>query len=128
MSSGARAAFVPFPTNLDIKEFVNSRENIVFATRITCDSIDEYPLEDFENLVYTHVIRLGKPLVIEGFDERLNQNMFSADWLKTYYGGQGKRTWTWTFPLKLQIADIFAQWIAEIWLASKMKGGLSNIT
>ncbi|CAI7582477.1 unnamed protein product [Penicillium pancosmium] len=88
MSSGARAAFAAFPTNLDIRDFVNSKENIVFATRITCDSIDEYPLEEFENLIYTHVIRLGKPLVIEGFEDRLNQNLFSVDWLRKYKGGQ----------------------------------------
>lgn len=90
MSSGARAAFAAFPTNLDIRDFVNSKENIVFATRITCDSIDEYPLEEFENLIYTHVIRLGKPLVIEGFEDRLNQNLFSVDWLRKYKGGQSR--------------------------------------
>lgn len=90
MSSGARAAFAPFPTNLNIQDFVSSKENIVFATRITCDSIDEYPLEDFENLIYTHVIRLGKPLVIEGFEDRFNQNLFSADWLRKYKGGKSR--------------------------------------
>lgn len=90
MSSGPRAAFVPFPTHLDLKDFVSSRENIVFATRINCKSIDQYPLEDFENLVYTHVIRTGKPLVIEGFEERLNQNLFSPDWLKRYMGKKSK--------------------------------------
>ncbi|KAJ5231422.1 uncharacterized protein N7469_006010 [Penicillium citrinum] len=93
MSSGPRAAFVPFPTHLDLKDFVSSRENIVFATRINCKSIDQYPLEDFENLVYTHVIRTGKPLVIEGFEERLNQNLFSPDWLKRYMGKKIENCW-----------------------------------
>ena len=98
MGSSERAAFVPFPTYLDLKDFVNSRENIVFATRITCDSIDEYPLEDFEDLVYTHVIRLGKPLVIEGFEERLDQNLFSPEWLRKYKGTKGRWIVSYQLP------------------------------
>lgn len=92
MSPAPRAAFVPFSPRLDIREFVDSRENIKFAHRITCDAIDEYPVEDFENLVYMHVIRSGKPLVIEGFEERLNQNLFSADWLRQHKAKDGRHS------------------------------------
>lgn len=77
-----RAAFEPFPPDLNVEELVKAVPNFEYARRITCDSIDEYPREDFEKLVLFHVVKLGIPLVIEGFQERLHKGLFTRKWLK----------------------------------------------
>lgn len=77
-----RAAFKPFPPDLDVEELVEAVPNFVYAERITCDAIDEWPREDFEALVLLHVVKLGIPLVIEGFHERLHEGLFTRKWLK----------------------------------------------
>lgn len=85
-----RAVFEPFPPNLDIGDLVDSTPNFNFAWRITCDSIDENPREDFEQLVLFHVILGGRPLVIEGFQERLDKFLFSEKWLRQNCAGKSK--------------------------------------
>ena len=82
MGQRARALFEPFPPDLNIDEVVETTSNFEFAMRITCDSIDAEPLEDFEKLVLYYVILLGVPLVIEGFQERLDKQLFSRKWLR----------------------------------------------
>lgn len=77
-----RAAFKPFPPDLDVKELVEAVPNFEFAGRIACNALDEWPREDFEKLVLFHVVKLGMPLVIEGFHERLHKGLFTRKWLK----------------------------------------------
>ncbi|KAJ5081428.1 hypothetical protein NUU61_009692 [Penicillium alfredii] len=83
-----RAVFEPFPPNLDIGDLVDSTPKFNFAWRITCDSIDENPREDFEQLVLFHVILSGRPLVIEGFQKRLDKFLFSEKWLRQNCAGK----------------------------------------
>lgn len=77
-----RAAFEPFPPDLDVETLVETVPSFEYARRITCDAIDEWPREDFEKLVLLHVVMLGLPLVIEGFQDRLHKGLFSRKWLK----------------------------------------------
>ncbi|KAJ5653480.1 hypothetical protein N7490_000483 [Penicillium lividum] len=77
-----RAIFEPFPTHLDLKELVETTENLVFAMRIKCESLDEQPREVFDKLVLYYVVLMGYPLVIEGFHEHLDKRLFSSKWLQ----------------------------------------------
>ena len=87
-----RLAFEPLSPLLDIREVVESTPNFEFAMNITCDSIDEFPLADFEKLVLFQVVLSGKPLVIRGFDKHLDKRIFSEQWLREKYAKKGKLT------------------------------------
>ncbi|KAL2010169.1 hypothetical protein VTN00DRAFT_5976 [Thermoascus crustaceus] len=79
------AAFEPISPDLDLTALVESTPNFEFAVRIHCDAIDEQGLENFEKLVLLHVVLGGKPLVIEGYDRRLEKWIFSEQWLRDNY-------------------------------------------
>ncbi|GES64495.1 JmjC domain protein [Aspergillus terreus] len=84
-SQRSRAAFEPISPDVDIAALVDSTPNFEYAHRIDCDSIDDLGLEKFEKMVLGLVILGGKPLVIGGFNERLNGSIFSAKWLRSRY-------------------------------------------
>ncbi|CAG8056167.1 unnamed protein product [Penicillium salamii] len=84
----SRMAFEPMPPDLDINAVVESTPNFEFAMRITCESIDEHPLEQFEKLVLYQVVLSGRPLVIEGFQEYLDKRLFSERWLRETYSSK----------------------------------------
>jgi len=50
--------------------------------------IDHQGLENFEKLVLIHVILGGKPLVIEGYDTRLDRWSFATQWLRDNCGSK----------------------------------------
>ncbi|KAI1910953.1 hypothetical protein LOZ61_004154 [Ophidiomyces ophidiicola] len=81
-----RASFEPISPNLDLAALVESTPNFEYVVRIHCDAIDEQGIEDFEKLVQLHVIMGGKPLVVEGYQERLEKWTFSSQWLKDNHG------------------------------------------
>lgn len=85
-----RAAFEAFPPHLNLAEVVESTPTFEFVPRITCDAIDQWPREDFEKLVFVRVVQLGLPLVIEGFQGRLDKDLFSEKWLRQNYSTNGK--------------------------------------
>ncbi|KAF4163796.1 hypothetical protein CNMCM6936_000263 [Aspergillus lentulus] len=80
-----RAAFEPIPPDLDVAALVESTANFEYVVRIHCNSIDEHGLDNFDKLVRLHVILGGKPLVIEGFHERLDRSVFSEKWLRNHH-------------------------------------------
>ncbi|GAB1191493.1 hypothetical protein APSETT444_000672 [Aspergillus pseudonomiae] len=80
-----RAAFEPISPDLDVADLVDSTPNFEYVPRIHCDAIDANGLENFEKLVWLHVVLGGKPLVIEGFNQRLDSSIFSEKWLRSYY-------------------------------------------
>ncbi|KAJ5323015.1 hypothetical protein N7452_011304 [Penicillium brevicompactum] len=84
----SRMAFEPMPPGLDINAVVDSTPNFEFAMRITCDSVNQFPLADFEKLVLYQVVLSGKPLVIEGFQSHLDQELFSEKWLRERYSSK----------------------------------------
>ncbi|RAL05690.1 putative JmjC domain protein [Aspergillus ibericus CBS 121593] len=83
-----RAAFEPLSPDLDLKSLVEATPNFEYAARIHCDAIDENGLEIFEKLVLLHVVRGGKPLVVEGFDRWLDGSIFSEKWLRNHYSAK----------------------------------------
>ncbi|KAL5050201.1 hypothetical protein BDW71DRAFT_194584 [Aspergillus fruticulosus] len=80
-----RAAFEPISPALDVADLIKSSPNFEEVVRIHCDAIDENGLENFEKLVLLHVIVRGLPLVVEGFDKKLDNAIFSERWLKNHY-------------------------------------------
>jgi hypothetical protein len=75
------AAFEPISPDFDVKALVDSTPNFEWVVRIHCDMIDHQGLESFEKLFLIHVILGGKPLVIEGYDGRLDRWTFAVQWL-----------------------------------------------
>ncbi|KAJ5907965.1 hypothetical protein N7495_000647 [Penicillium taxi] len=85
MSQSKTATFDPFPPDLDIHTIVDQTPNFQLARRITCDAVDAESKEDFERLVLLWVVVCGQPLVIEGFQDRLDPKLFSEKWLRGQY-------------------------------------------
>jgi hypothetical protein len=85
-----RAAFEPISPDLNITDLVESTPNFEFVSRINCNSIDTNGLESFEKLVWLHVVRGGKPLVVEGFNRRLDSHVFTEKWLRRHYADKSK--------------------------------------
>ncbi|KAJ5144112.1 uncharacterized protein N7515_002899 [Penicillium bovifimosum] len=83
-----RLAFEPLSPELDIQQVVESTPNFEFAMKITCDAVDDFPLEQFERLVLYQVVLTGRPLVVEGFHKRLDKNIFSEKWLRGKYSSK----------------------------------------
>lgn len=81
-----RAAFEGISPDLDVDELVSSSPNFQHVVRIPCEAIDQQGTEAFEKLVRLHVIQEGKPLVIEGYQRKLDNSIFSVRWLQTHYG------------------------------------------
>ena len=77
-----RALFEPISPDLNLEELVESAPNFEFVHRIHCDTIAQEGAEVFEDLVLFNVILRGIPIVIEGFNERLDSSVFSKNWLK----------------------------------------------
>ncbi|WEW55579.1 hypothetical protein PRK78_001010 [Emydomyces testavorans] len=81
-----RASFEPISPTLDLAALVESTPNFEYVVKIDCKAIDEQGIENFEKLVQLHVIMGGRPLVVEGYQERLEQWTFSLQWLKDNHG------------------------------------------
>lgn len=84
------AAFEPISPDLDLPELVESTSNFEFVVRIHWSAIEEQGIEKFEKLVLLHVILEGKPLVIEGYNERLEGWIFAIQWLRDNYATKGR--------------------------------------
>ncbi|KAK3673814.1 hypothetical protein LTR78_006369 [Recurvomyces mirabilis] len=81
-----RASFEPISPHFDLKKLVESTPNFSFVDRISCHMIDQQGLAAFEKLVLLHVIAGGKPLVIDGYEDRLDPWTFSPKWLRDNCG------------------------------------------
>ena len=82
------AAFDPIPPNLDLATLVEETPNFEYVTRVSCDTIEAQGMEAFEKLLLLHVIIGGKPLVIDGFQHRLDEWTFTSQWLKDNIGSK----------------------------------------
>lgn len=83
-----RAAFEPIAPDFDINGLIESTPNFSFVDRISVDQIDEKGVAAFEKLVLLHVIAGGKPLVVDGFENRLDPWTFSSKWLNDNVGSK----------------------------------------
>lgn len=81
-----RASFEPIPPDFNLKALVESTPNFSYVDRISCDMIDQQGMDNFEKLVLLHVIVGGKPLVIDGFEDRLDPWTFTPKWLRDNCG------------------------------------------
>jgi hypothetical protein len=91
-----RASFKPIPPDFDLRQLVEIHENFQYVDRISVDTIPEQGIEQFEKLVLLHVIIGGKPLVIDGFEERLDPLIFSEKWLRDNHGNKVENAWNLT--------------------------------
>ncbi|KAL9100560.1 MAG: hypothetical protein Q9163_004082 [Psora crenata] len=82
------AAFDPIPPDLELATLVEETPNFEYVTRVSYEMIEAQSMEDFETLVLLHVIIGGKPLVIEGFQKRLDEWTFTSQWLKDNCGNK----------------------------------------
>ena len=82
------AAFDPIPPDLDLAALIEETPNFEYVTRVSCDMIEAQSMEAFEKLVLLHVIIGGKPLVIEGFQHRMDEWTFTSQWLKDNCGSK----------------------------------------
>lgn len=89
-ASRSSAAFEPISPDLDVAALVEQTENFEYAVRIHCDAIEQQGLPSFEKLVLLQVVVGGKPLVIEGYDTRLENWIFSVPWLKDNVGSKSE--------------------------------------
>lgn len=83
------ASFEPLSPDLDLRALVEETDNFQYVDRISCDTIQEQGLEQFERLITLHVIMGGKPLVIDGFEEKLDPWTFQPRWLRDNHGDKG---------------------------------------
>lgn len=81
-----RASFEPIAPDFDLGELVENTENFQYVDRISVEAIAEQGLEQFEKLVLLHVVIGGKPLVIDGFEDRLDPWIFTEKWLRDNHG------------------------------------------
>lgn len=85
----SRACFEPLPPDLDVRTLVESTPNFHYVDRISYDRIQEHGQEKFDQLILLHVVIKGKPLVIDGFGDRLDSSIFSPEWLTANHGDKG---------------------------------------
>jgi hypothetical protein len=85
-SSHPQAQFDPIPPDLDLSALVEKTPNFDYVIRITSDQIQDLGLGEFEKLVLLHVVKGGRPLVIEGWHKNLPPWLFSPTWLEDNIG------------------------------------------
>jgi len=88
------ASFKPIPPELDVHKLVENTPSFRYATRISCTEIDEQGLHHFRNKVQDHVVNKGEPLVIYGYNKRLDPWIFTPQWLNANHGKKSKAKYT----------------------------------
>lgn len=81
-----QAKFDPIPPDLDLHNLVERTPNFHWTLRISAAQIRNIGPQEFEKLVFLHVIHNGKPLVIEKWNDRLPKSLFGAEWLEKTHG------------------------------------------
>lgn len=84
-----QAQFVPISPDLDLAALVESTPNFDYVTRLPREMLEEHPIQSLEQLVLLHVVIGGKPLVIEGWEDRIDPYLFSPEWLQNNLDKQG---------------------------------------
>lgn len=84
--SRPRASFEPIAPELDLKALVEATPNFSYVDRISYEMIEQQGMDAFEKLVTLHVIVGGKPLIIDGFEERLDGWTYTPKWLRDNCG------------------------------------------
>lgn len=82
MATHPQAKFDPVPPDFDLEGLVDRTANFEWVQRIAANKIRK---TDFEKLVWYQVVKHGKPLVIEGWNNKLPKSIFSAQYLEDTY-------------------------------------------
>ncbi|KAJ4306829.1 hypothetical protein N0V88_000200 [Collariella sp. IMI 366227] len=85
ISQHPQAKLDPIPPNLDLPGLVERTPNFHWVLRISAAQIRNIGPQEFEKLIFLHVIHGGKPLVIEKWNDRLPKRLFGAEWLESTY-------------------------------------------
>ncbi|KFH44356.1 hypothetical protein ACRE_048760 [Hapsidospora chrysogenum ATCC 11550] len=80
-----QAKFDPIPPDLDLVGLVDRTPNFKWVQRVSRSQIRGLGHQEFEKVVFMHVIQGGKPLVIDGYDGAIPKWLFNADWLEKTY-------------------------------------------
>ena len=80
------ASFEPIPPDFNVTQLVEETPNFEYVVRISAEQVDEQGLDAFDKLILLHVILGGKPLIVEGFDHKLDRWTFTSQWLKDNCG------------------------------------------
>lgn len=78
--------FQPISPDLDLDALVEASPNFEYVPRIPFENIEVQGQDAFDKLVLIHVIINGKPLVVEGCHQSLDQWTFSSNWLRDNLG------------------------------------------
>ena len=87
-----RASFEPIPADFDLKALVEGTDNFDYVYRISIDMVEQQGMDAFEKLVLLRVLKGGQPLIIDGFDNRLDPWTFTSKWLEKNHGEKGSRS------------------------------------
>ncbi|KAI1330747.1 hypothetical protein F5Y16DRAFT_425074 [Xylariaceae sp. FL0255] len=79
-----QAKFDPIPPDLDLHGLVDRTPNFDWVVRVSTAQIRRLGPVGFEKLVQLHVIDGGRPMVIEGWNKVLPEDLFSAQWLEKH--------------------------------------------
>jgi hypothetical protein len=76
-----QAQFVPISPDLDLAALVEDTSNFDYVTRLHRSILEGHSIRSLEQLVLVHVVIGGKPLVIEGWEDIIDSDLFSQTWL-----------------------------------------------
>lgn len=85
-----QAKFDPIPPDLDLYGLVDRTPNFKWVQRVSRSQVLGLGQQGFEKLIQIHVIAGGKPLVIDGWDALLPEELFNVNWLEKTYDKKGK--------------------------------------
>lgn len=80
---------MPIPPDLNLDELVENTSNFDYVTRLPTAILEEHTIAELEQLVLVHVVIGGKPLVIEGWEGKLDRDLFSPEWLERTMDKEG---------------------------------------
>lgn len=89
-SKRPRASFEPIPPDIDVNALVESSPNFQHVDWISRECFNQWNMEQFDRIIRKHVVLGGKPLIIKGYSELLDKDMFSAKWLAKNHGSKGR--------------------------------------
>lgn len=85
-----QAKFDPIPPDLDLVGLVDRTHNFKWVQRVSRSQIRGLGQQEFEKVVFMHVVQGGKPLVIDGYDGFIPKWLFNVDWLEKTYDKKRK--------------------------------------
>jgi len=92
--SHPQAQFVPISPDLDLSALVENTPNFDYVTRLPREMLEEHSNQSLEQLILLHVVIGGKPLVIEGWEDRIDPYLFSPEWLENNLDKKGTLWYT----------------------------------